>query len=83
MRRALDRHRRQVIQREIGSSDVKRSGDHLPPQYRKYFKVQQIRGDEVLSAEPPSYRVPVDSVISQRDREDAGINDEHGHCVAW
>lgn len=83
MRGALDRHRAQVVQREIGSSDVERSGDHPPTQYRNNFEIQELRGDEILSTEPPSSSVPIGAVISQRNREDAGINDEHGRFIAW
>ena len=77
MRGAVHGQRPEVCHGQIRPAVVEHPGTVLSTQYRGDLKVDQFRGGQRLTPQPGASGIPVRAVIGQRDRKDAGVNDEH------
>jgi hypothetical protein len=81
MRRALDREIDQVGQGELGPSQVELTSGTMPPEDGSDLEVDEFRGGQVFTSKSRASQVAIATVVSQRDREHAGINDEHARTA--
>ena len=77
VRGSMHRQGREVGQREVRPADVDTPCTVLTTQNRNDLQVDQLRRGQCLTAKAGSSGISVRAVISQRDRKDARVNDEH------
>jgi hypothetical protein len=81
MRRALEREIDQVGHGELGPSKVELTAGTMPPEDGSDLEVNELRGSQVFTAKSRASQVAIAIVVSQRDHEHAGINDEHARTA--
>ena len=74
----VHRQRRQIRQGQRRSAVVEHPHPVLTTQHRGDLQVDQFWYCQRLTTKPGASGIPVGAVVGQGDREDAGVNDEHG-----
>ena len=77
----LEREVDQICQGELGPPEVEVTPDEAPADYRGDLEVDQFGGSQLFTAKALSRLVAVPAVIGERDREHAGVNDEHARTA--
>ena len=74
----MDRQFEEILERQASPSRIEPSHRVLTAQHRDDLEVDQLGGGEILTAEVPARSVAVGTVVAQRGRQHARVNDEHG-----
>lgn len=72
----------QIGQGELGPPDVEVASGELPAKDGGDLEVNQFRGGQMFTTESCPGLLAVPAVVSQRDGQDARVNDEHARTGA-
>lgn len=77
MRCPLEGQVDQVVQGELSPPRVQVVAGQSPAEDRSYLEVDELRCGELFTVETRASLVAIATVVSQRNHEHAGVNDEH------